>query len=287
MKAQTFSVIAGTMACNATCPFCVAKMTPTQSINKKVVLNKRNLKIACRLAEKADVTTALITGKGEPTLYPKMISSYLTQLSKYFPLIELQTNGLILATTHYDKYLQQWYKLGLTTIALSVVHYNDDRNGEIYTPNKKYINLVTTINKLHKFGFSVRLSVVALKGYISTPKEMLNMIKFAKKNNVEQLTIRAVTTSTVNSNNDVTKWIKLRSIEHYWEVLLAATLKQVRSHHIANLTHGGKVYDIGGQNVCFYNCLTIDPNDKKLRQLIFFPDGTITHDWNYKGARIL
>ena len=133
MKVRTFSVVAGTTACNAKCPFCVAKMTPIQGMNRRAIINYRNLKIACRLAEKADVTTALITGKGEPTLYPDMISSYLAQLSQHFPLLELQTNGLLLATPNFDVHLKQWYGLGLTTISLSVVHYEDKRNDAIST----------------------------------------------------------------------------------------------------------------------------------------------------------
>ena len=148
MKVRTFSVVAGTTACNAKCPFCVAKMTPLQGMNRRAMINNRNLKIACRLAEKADVTTALITGKGEPTLYPDMISSYLVQLSQHFPLLELQTNGLILANPKSDLHLKQWYELGLTTISLSVVHYDDKRNDEVYTAGKGYINLVELINKL-------------------------------------------------------------------------------------------------------------------------------------------
>ena len=42
MKIQTFSIVAGTEACNAKCPFCVSKMTPNCGIsNKKVELNYR------------------------------------------------------------------------------------------------------------------------------------------------------------------------------------------------------------------------------------------------------
>lgn len=287
MKVRTFSVVSGTTACNARCPFCVAKMTPTQGDIDPNSINKRNLDIACRLADKAGVTTALITGKGEPTLYPEMISSYLSHLSSYFPLIELQTNGLILATPSSDTYLRLWYKLGLTTISLSVVHYDDARNGEIYTNGKGYFDLKKLINKLHAFGFSVRLGVIAIKKYISTPKKVIECINFARDNNVEQLTIRPMTAGASGDNKEVIEWIKHKSVEKYWDIIVTTTLRQVRNHLLSNLIHGGKVYDVDGQNVCFYNCLTIDPDVEELRQLIFFPNGRITHDWNFKGARIL
>jgi hypothetical protein len=54
-----------------------------------------------------------------------------------------------------------------------------------------------------------------------------------------------------------------------------------------DLPHGGSVFDYRDQNVCVTNCLTgtRDPDD--IRQIIFFPNGEISYDWRFKGARIL
>ena len=61
-------------------------------------VNWRNFRIACRLAERCGVTTAMLTGKGEPTLFPEQITKYLEVLGEFrFPLVELQTNGIRLA----------------------------------------------------------------------------------------------------------------------------------------------------------------------------------------------
>lgn len=115
MKIQTMSIVVGTRACNARCPFCVSKMTgfkeplPTEP-------NWVNLEAGCRLAVMGGVTTVLLTGKGEPTLYPDLISSYLVALKRHrFPFVELQTNGLSLT----GKLLAAWKKGGLTTVCLS------------------------------------------------------------------------------------------------------------------------------------------------------------------------
>ena len=92
----TLSVLCGTPACNASCPFCIAKMTGTThgvSVAPKNV-NWRNLDIACRFAEKAGATTCLITGKGEPTLYPDLVLQYIQRVAEYFPFIEIQSNGI-------------------------------------------------------------------------------------------------------------------------------------------------------------------------------------------------
>ena len=73
------SIVVGTNACNATCPFCVSKTTIKTQLNTKI--NYRNLEVACKLAEKAGTTTILLTGKGEPTLYPQLITDYLNFLN--------------------------------------------------------------------------------------------------------------------------------------------------------------------------------------------------------------
>ena len=96
MKIQTFSIVTGTAACNACCPYCISKMTPKQGIAfEEPKVNWRNFNIGAKLAKQSGVTTAMITGKGEPTIFPEQISRYMDELQKYdFPFIELQTNGI-------------------------------------------------------------------------------------------------------------------------------------------------------------------------------------------------
>ena len=56
---------------------------------------------------------------------------------------------------------------------------------------------------------------------------------------------------------------------------------------LMKLSHGATVYDVYGQNVCLTNSLTIDKDSDSIRQLIFFPDGHLRYDWQYKGAILL
>jgi hypothetical protein len=45
---QTFSIIVGSMACNACCPYCVSRMTPDHGVSMKVPgVNWRNFDIGC------------------------------------------------------------------------------------------------------------------------------------------------------------------------------------------------------------------------------------------------
>ena len=232
----------------------------------------------------------LLTGKGEPTLYPEQLTDYLKYLQKYdFPILELQTNAILFSEQEekYDKYLKDWYDLGLTIISISVVHYDPEKNRANYVPEKKtYPDLGKLIEKLHKIGYSVRFSVVLIKDHIDTPKEAAKMVEMASKWGVEQVSLRPVaapeesesekyTTDTVNMMLTPKKIADINSwAENNGKLLLT-------------YGHGSRIYDINGQNVCLTDCLTIKPMTDDIRQMIFFPDGHIRFDWQYKGAIIL
>lgn len=291
MKIQTFSIIAGSSACNAPCPYCVSKMTPSQGIKQKEPnVNWRNFRIAANLAKQSGVTTSLITGKGEPTLFPDQIDKYMLELKPYnFPFIELQTNGILFSEQRekYDSHLTNWYENGMTTIAISIVHYDEEKNREIYMPNsKKYIDLAELTDYLHEKGFSVRLACTMSDNYICDSKSLEGLINFAQKNKVEQLTVRPVNKPEKCANKDVEKW----TLEHYLKDEQKKEIKDYldkNGHPVMTLQHGAVVYDVHGQNVCLTNSLTIESKSEDIRQLIFFPDGHLRYDWQYEGAILI
>ena len=83
MKIQTLSLVAGTEACDARCPFCVSKMTPTHELGmREKAINELAFNEVCRQAFEGKVNTVMITGKGEPTLFPEQLSWYLAHLSR-------------------------------------------------------------------------------------------------------------------------------------------------------------------------------------------------------------
>jgi len=283
MKISTMSIVCGTTACNARCPFCVSKTTPEANLTTD--FNWRNLNIACRLAEKAGATTCLITGKGEPTLYPKLIEEYIRYVNKYFPFIELQTNGIALPSISHDT-LELWYDMGLTTVSLSAVHYDQFTNEEIYGAN--YTPLEDNIKRLHDIGFSVRLSMMILKGYgLDYPQGISSLISFAKRNKVEQLTVRQIDQGcTRNENQEIFDWIDEHMISHEEWIKIQSMIDR-RGNAVLRLPWGAVVYDVDGQNICLNNCLTTNEDDENIRQIIFFPSGQISYDWKYKGSRLI
>jgi hypothetical protein len=166
-----------------------------------------------------------------------------------------------------------------------MVHYNDERNNEIYG-YKTPLDLVETIQMIHSEGLSVRLSCIMVKGYIDSFIEVEKLVKFCKENGVEQLTIRSVEVPQVIKDYETWKW----TIDHKIDDVILDEIKTGIStigKLVMKLAHGSKVYDFIGQNLCVSNCLTLDPEDETMRQLIIYPNGHVYYDWQYTGAILL
>ncbi len=262
-------------------------------------INFRNFHIACRFAQLSNVSTVLLTGKGEPTLYPDHITNYLAELRDYkFPFIELQTNGLELinlqskSQSGCPNYLQQWHDKGLTTVSLSCVDFQQKHNKRIFGQD---IELEENVKMLHRIGFSVRISCVMIKGAIDRLERITNFAYWCKENKVEQFTVRPATSIPLKNIkfDDVAQlavygWIKFNEVEEHelkrayewFDDSTNATL-------LLELAHGARVYDYNGQNISLNSCLTRNPDPDKIRQLIFSSDGHLRFDWIKQGAIIL
>ncbi len=281
---QTYTVVAGSLACNARCPYCIAKMTPTQGVEKKLPeVNWRNHDKGARIALGHGALTALITSKGEATLYPEQLTRFVQHLHE-FPQIELQTNGIKLMEESFDKHLNEWYTFGMTTIAVSIAHYDSKKNKSIYQPhNDNLLDLAKITNKLHDKGFSARLSCIMIRDYIDSIEELCNIIEFAKDNKVEQLTVTPARKPGKSESKEVADYVEAHMLP---EKTICSMKNFLNSNgtKLRKLVHGAIVYDYKGQNICLNDCLTIDPEDKSIRQLIFFPDGHVRYDWQHPGA---
>ena len=298
MKIQTFSVIVGSNACNAHCPFCVSRMTPNALEAKPTEVNWRNFDVAVRLACRAGVTTAMLTGKGEPTLWPDLIDKYLYEMNHRFPLVELQTNGKRIAEW-FEKgdicdtgNLAHWYQKGLTTISISVAHWDTHKNAAIYSRNPQddldHFNIGDMVENLHKYGFSVRLSCVLLKGMIDRPILASAFITQAKQWGVDQITFVPVSAPRASADPVSAAWVKEHELSSDQIIRIKRWLDD-QGDLLMELAHGALVYDINGQNVCLSNCLKNEAvTDKTLmRNLIFHPDGHLRYDWSHEGSIIL
>ena len=291
MKFKMFSVIVGTEACVAKCPFCVSCETPNIQNLQPPKINWRNLKIAANLANRSNIDTVMLTSRGEPTLFPDQISEYLTHLKEFnFPFIELQSNCIPIALNNkkYEPYLKDWYNNGLTTITISVVSHLAEENKKIYAPNAdSYIDLPGLIKYLHSFGFSLRLTCVCCKNITDTPEKIEQFINFANENNVEQVTLRPV--NDEYRRESAMKWIQKNKLTDEDKLKLKEYLDK-NGTKLLEIERIGTIYDVNGQNVCIslpLNKYTRDTNPENLRNLIFFQDGHIRYEWEMNGGILL
>lgn len=306
MKIGTMSVIVGNSACNARCPFCISDTTPTCGVQLATPsnINWRNFHKCCNCAVKSGAMTVLLTGKGEPTLWPDLITKYLISLEEWqFPFIELQTNGILLQHDTYTSHLEEWYKKGLSTICLSIVSTNDFENAVVYQPSaltvggyneahafkllrgEGYRELVPLIDKLHNIGFTVRLTCMLMKRFLHNSNDILSLINFCKEHKVKQLTARPITVPD-GANNSVAEFIREQTISPEELASIDVFLKE-KGRKTLTLSHGDNVYDIDGQNFCWGSCVTTSETCDNIRQIIFYPDGTIRYDWKYTGSILL
>ncbi|MFH1098840.1 MAG: radical SAM protein [Candidatus Uhrbacteria bacterium] len=298
MRIQTFSIVVGTSACDGRCPFCVARMTGLGKLPKRGVIHRPNFEKACELARLAGTTTVLMTGKGEPDLYPDEITEYLEFLRPYrFPFIELQTNALEIGRLARDgvsrihgltrETLVEWRANGLNTIAISVVSHHAEHNRDVYAED--YPQLETTIRFLHGFGFTVRLCVMMQRGMMDTLEHVLNLIGFCKYYGVDQLTIRPIRKPVGSTHDDEAAAYVVAHELTQPQIEAIRDWVEANGTRLLSLMHGATVYDVGGQNVCLSDCLTVNaPKDgDDIRTLIFYSDGRLTYDWQHPGAVLL
>lgn len=291
MKFKLFSVVVGTPACVASCPFCVSGEIPSKHNMCCPEVNWRNFKIAGELANRSGIDTVMLTSRGEPTLFPDQITAYLEHLQPFgFPFVELQSNCILLAQKkdYYAEYLKKWYELGLTTITISVVSHKPEVNQRIYLPNaQSYIDLPELIEFLHSFGFSLRLTCVCCNGYTSTIEEIKQFVEFAKQNKVEQVTLRPVNDEFRRPSAQA--WIEKHKMSDEQKLEIKYYLDN-HATKLLEIERIGTIYDFNGQNVCFslpLNKNTRDYNPDNGRQLIFFPDGHLRYEWEMPGGILL
>ncbi len=290
-KAENFSIICGTGACNASCPFCVSKMTGLSELGlKEQPINWRNFDKAAQMAKNYEADSVIITGKGEPTLYPDQITQYLEHLRPHnFPLIDLQTNAVLFDRQRgkFLDYLRTWYDLGLAWVAISIVHFLSEENRKVYTPRaKEYVDLPKIVADINEIGLSARFSVTMFNGGLDNPEKVDQMINWSKQLDVRQLTLRRVAKPALSENEDIGRWTEAHLLTDNQMGTIREYLAQSGSL-IDKGGHGSLTYDVRGQNVCLTNALTIDPESPRKRQIIFYPNGRVRFDWQHAGATLL
>ena len=283
MKFNMFSIVVGNSGCICKCPFCVSceEITPL-----KRKYNERNLSVAINLAKSSGIQTACITSYGEPLLFPEEITLVLKKLDKQIPFVELQTNGILFEKNKekLDSFLDIWYNLGLTHVALSTVHYEKSKNLEIY---KQEMDIEKTVKYLHDKGFSVRLVCICFNGFIDDSKKAYEYIKFGQSIKAEQITLRPL--NLEYRREDAKIFTSKNRLSANQEMDIEFMLSD-KGDVLLTLPNIGKIYDVEGQNVMFSSHLDKDTRSmdpENTRNLIYFPDGHIRYEWEKTGGILL
>jgi hypothetical protein len=144
--------------------------------------------------------------------------------------------------------------------------------------------MAALISKLHRLRINVRLTCIMQKGDIDSAEELVKFMSWAKEVKADQVTILPVNKPEDRERNPRVYDAAMNSL------LAAEQLADIRGYvekhgvPIRTLPWGAKVFDLKGQNLCFNMCLTESPERDDSRQLIFYPPGTLGHDWQRQGA---
>lgn len=284
MKIQTISLVAGEGQCPRHCPYCVSRMTGKAEFSNMPIDLSEKVARALRLAELSGVSTALITGKGEPLYGEKSlshVSQYLSLLPKFhIPFVEIQTSGYGLD----EKTVRELAVCGVTTVAISCVSDSLNRNRDVYGP--EYEDPFEIANLIHKYGMMARLSCTMCAVYMESWESMSHLIQSCKISGIEQVSFVPVTIPAESKSEAAAKWARKNRIS---DAQLKKLYGQVRKAgtRLMTLMHGGEVYDVDGVSVCIRYCLTEDAETSALRQVIVYPNGETRYSWTSDAARLI
>lgn len=242
-----------TNKCNCNCEFCIEKgglITEEKSV--QTLVDATNL---------LDYNNILVLG-GEPLIYPHL-EEYLAGIVG--KKIYLTTNGTLL-TDEMAEMLSKY----LTAINISMHHYTEKKNAEIYKYEKySFDNIRSAIKVFNKNGISVRINANLVKGVLDTTREVekmmyfaqfmgANSIRFAELQNCEDLWVDS---SCLFNNLPADPYVDGCEKVVYTDGDFKATVK---------MTCG------------FVNLLKEKPNDptrKQTERKVIYPDGKILNGW--------
>jgi wyosine [tRNA(Phe)-imidazoG37] synthetase (radical SAM superfamily) len=247
--------------------------------------SEHKFEAACRFAKTVGVTNILLTGRGEPTLYPEEIEEYLYRMQAYqFPFVELQTNGISIANGELPhRSLKWWQEHGLTHIAVSIAHWDNSINNKIYGANPA-VCLPDLFDTLDSQGFSMRACLTLCKGFVDSVADFKKVVELCNSHGVRQLRVASLARPTKSSSHAVANWVDQHIPEH---VLDIADHVIDEGHYLRTLPHGAPIFDYNGLSVCLADCFPKQNRVGNGLQPIFWPDGSLTYSWEWKGAVLM
>jgi molybdenum cofactor biosynthesis enzyme MoaA len=282
MRTLSLSVVPQQVGCDAECKFCISGSTFVPREDRFVDMCA--VKRACLYARNCGALTGIVTGKGEPLLMDHALLRDIIQvLSETFGQVDLHTNGVRLLKNRDGGILETLTDGGLTNLTVSVAHYDSEKNSEVMDLGQPYLAELMKHLKKYRRNLHIRLSCVLAKGYIDTPEEMINYLKFAKQNKIDSVIFRELWVA--GKDSPTKKWCQ----EHYmsisdddnvWRMFRRRYMNQRQLMELP----WSYVYDWNGVSVTASECeyQTVD----FAKSLILLPDNHLYYNWSSPASRL-
>lgn len=267
MKANSLSIsIPSEATCKKNCPYCISKMTGKANVD--YVNFFRNLKKARKIADNADISCVIITGKTEP-LQLENLEMFLDicKLFQDYP-IEVQTNG---TTLNQGAVLRTLNEARVNTVAVSIDNWNQMREqGEI-------------LNRLSKLGFNTRVTINLTENILS--HSFWDYIRICSYSGINQMSFRELTipSNFVETNEsreaiNYIQYVDLEKVRNFLDGFNNLILEE--GTFVRNLPFGASIYMVDGISVTiFRHCIQENSNEDDIRSLIYYEDGHMSTSW--------
>lgn len=272
MRAQNLSICVPYRGCDKDCAYCVSKMTGYSEADRQRM--RENLPKVASVASMADVSSVLLTGKGEPCLNMDDVI-YLLDAFAHLPA-ELQTNGLqLLKRFEHDPAcgdLERLRRHHLNVLAFSLDGLS------------QFEQMAKLFARARTLGLVVRVTF-NLTDQVNDDVNFEDFIAACRAAGVDQFSLRQVSVPnevvlTEPKAAAAADWIRQHVDPEQYQRLVAELLSR-DPRLVRKLPYGAAVYDVDGIAVSFFDyCIQDDHRSDDIRSLIFNEDGHVYTAWN-------
>jgi molybdenum cofactor biosynthesis enzyme MoaA len=242
----------------------------TGYIDARVDVIQRNIPKVIQVAKSADVTSVLLTGKGEPTMDMPYLLTIIKEFSRVYP-VELQTNGVRLSQNLVE--LSQLYLAGLDVLAVSI---------DSLEQTVDYQDLFAAVNKLGMIA-RITVNITQKVRHVTFPQ----LINYCNIHNIKQLTLRKIVAPENPVDLPTVQWIERNAPPELYDSIMdeARTQITLEGKLIRQLAHGFNVYDVRGVSFSYSDyCIQERSLGSNVRSLVFQEDGHLYTSWNSKAS---
>jgi MoaA/NifB/PqqE/SkfB family radical SAM enzyme len=228
----------------------------------------RNLKKARKIADNADISCVIITGKTEP-LQPENLEMFL-EICKTFQdyPIEVQTNG---TTLNQGAVLRTLNEAKVNTIAVSIDNWSQLREQ------------VEILKRFSILGFNTRVTINLTENILShsyydyfmtCSYEGINQVSF------RELTIpkNPIVSKGSEEAAEYIKSIDKEKVQKFLENVNSLVKKE--GTFVRKLSFGASIYMLDDISITiFENCIQENSNEDDIRSLVYYEDGHLSTSW--------